>query len=282
MKFMHSSPVWGIEPMSLQKRMNLMVLGQLVKAGPADDAERQGFPLQVVNNLAIIKIHGVMAKVRFWFDEVSTSEIAHAIMAAGDDPGVEAVILRIDSPGGDVDGTDELAQAINHVGQKKKVIAVAEGMIASAAFWAASQATEIVAGRLHMIGSIGVRIMLFDEHKMFEDMGVEAVPIDTGEFKSAGAIGTEITERQRADFQRLVDGIFTHFRSDVMEGREMSAKQFNVIGDGRIFLGEEAVDLNLIDRIASLKEIVAENIKVEPRRSAALAQAELDLAALTG
>jgi len=108
-----------------------------------------------------------------------------------------------------------------------------------------------------MVGSIGVKLMLYDFSQAFENEGVKAIPIDTGEFKSAGEMGTEITEEQQADFQRIVDRFFDGFINAVMRGRNMSEESVRAVADGRVFIGQEAVDSNLVDGIQTLRETLS-------------------------
>ncbi len=145
-------------------------------------------------------------------------------------------------------------------------------MVASAAYWVASQADRIYSHRLDLIGSIGVRIMLYDMHRLFEKEGVEAVPIDTGEFKSAGAEGTEITENQRADFQRIVDAYFAAFLDVIERGRALSGDRLKAVADGRIFTAPEALEQGLIDGIQTFEQTMQQ--LQQPLRASRRATAE--------
>jgi protease-4 len=107
--------------------------------------------------------------------------------------------------------------------------------------------------------------MLYDFSKLFENEGIEAVPIDTGEFKSAGAMGTEITERQREDFQRIVDRYFDGFVEAIMRGRDMTEASVREVADGRMFVGQEGVDLGLVDGIQTLRETLS-NLSAQRRQ----------------
>src|SRR5690606_22789828 len=141
--------------------------------------------------------------------------------------------------------------------QVKPVIAQVDGIAASAAYWAASQATTISAGRMDMVGSIGVRMMLYDFSGMFDQAGIRAIPLDTWQFKSAGAMVTEVTKAQQAYFQGLVDDNFSEFRKAVQMGRGLNDAQFDAVGDGRIFTAPDSVQLGLIDRVQTIDETVS-------------------------
>lgn len=210
---------------------------------------------------AIIPIMGVMVRradaIDEWFGLTGTDKIRERIDAAAASPSVSTIIMQIDSPGGEVDGLAELADSVRAAAGKKRVIAQVEGMAASAAYMTAAQATEIVAGRMDMIGSIGTRLTLFDTSKMAERWGIKAIPIDTGEFKSTGEFGTVITEAQVDYIRGLVNGYFSDFKATVMRGRKMDEASFSKVADGRVFLASEAKALGLIDGIATMDATLA-------------------------
>ena len=210
--------------------------------------------------VGLIKIRGVMDKFEGWNTSYLGSVVRarQAVLSALNDKDVSALMLVLDTPGGSVDGLSELGDAVYKARQSKMVVAQVDGMAASAGYYVASQADKIYAHRMDMVGSIGTRMMLYDFHKMFEKEGVEAVPIDTGKFKSAGAEGTEITKEQRADFQRIVDTYYQDFLNMISRGREMDVKNVKPLADGRVFIGQEAVDNGLIDGLQTFEETYAQ------------------------
>lgn len=234
----------------------------LVTQGPAEDSQRNGDPIQVSGNTAVISISGPMVKnggwIARWLGMCSTAEVIKAVKTAISDKDIENIVLRMDTPGGSVSALAELGDAVREAAKEKNVIAQVEGMAASAGYYVASQANKIFANRMDLIGSIGTRIELYDFSKAFEKAGIEAVPVDTGEFKSAGMMGTKITDAQKADFQRIVDGFFQDFKETVMNGRNMTEKEFNSVADGRVFFAGEALDLGLIDGIQGIEQTLSE------------------------
>ena len=235
-------------------------------------------PLQISNGMGVIRIRGVMDKMPSFFlsffGGCSTMMIRRAVEEAAKNDAVEEILLIIDSPGGSVDGLAELADAVLAARKEKPVIAQVDGMAASAAYEIASQAHFVYAQRMDLIGSIGTRIWLYDYSKMFAEEGVEPVPIDTGEFKSAGMEGTVITKNQRADFQRIVDAYFDDFLNSITRGRNMARKDIEKVADGRIFTADEAIKNNLIDGISTVSETMsriraAQNTRRAANRNAA-------------
>jgi signal peptide peptidase SppA len=282
----YSDLIWCIHPaaaLDLASRMTAYLKkldASEITGGPASDAERDGLPIQVVKTTAIIPIMGPILRrvgpIGRMFGLAGSDSIRYAMQHALADPDIEQILLRIDSPGGSVSGIAELVDVV--AAAEKPVIAQVEGMAASAAYWIASQADSIKVGRMDLVGSIGARLMLYDWSKAFEIAGIEAVPIDTGEFKSAGAPGTEITEAQRADFQRLIDAAFDDFVRDVSAGRNLTDKQVRAVGDGRLFTPEESLQAGLIDGVATLEQTLAEiDSGRAGRRSTQSARARLQI-----
>ncbi len=242
-----------------------MIEAKAVMIRMADDADADGLPITYDGRVAIIHIDGVMLKRGGWLACLlgmsSTLAVRRAIETATADDDIGAILIRMDTPGGSVDGLAELGDAIKAAREVQPVIVQVDGMAASAGYYAASQADSIYAHRMDLVGSIGTRLMLYDYHKAFEMDGVEAVPIDSAPkdrpFKSAGVIGTEITKQQRADFQRVIDGFADDFKARAMEGRNMAAKDVDSVADGRVWLAPEAVDLGLIDGVQPLETTLA-------------------------
>lgn len=249
-----------------------------IDAGVVSDAHRDGLPIRVDSGVAVISIMGIMVRsagpIARLFGLVGTDSLRLALEAALDDDDVDQVLLRMDSPGGSISGLSELADVINSA--KKPVTVQVEGVAASAAYYVASQADRIMVGRTDLVGSIGIRMLLYDFHRAFEKDGVEAVPIDTGEFKSAAARGTEITKNQRADFQRLIDFYFEDFVSMVARGRKMDDSNVRQIADGRMFSPAEAVGFGLIDGVATFDQTL-EGLRAKRKRSTDSARAMLRL-----
>lgn len=262
--------IWAIWPEAMQAILNrIEVAMPHIEAGPADDAERLGL-LRKVGNQAVIPVMGPIVKrqsfLTDFFGFSSAMAIQAAVRAAASDPEVERIVLEIDSPGGSVDGLPELADEIFQARESKEIVAQVSGIAASAAFLIASQTDRIFTGRMDMVGSIGTRMLLFDFSEAFKENGIKAIAIDTGEFKSAGAFGTKITEAQIKEFQRIIDGFFDDFVASVVRGRGMSEKDVRKVGDGRMFFADEAMSLGLIDGVQTREETLASAPESSKRR----------------
>ena len=259
-------------------------LGEMLKkgiqAGPVDDAKRAGINIQKFGAVAVIGLNGPMVKnesfLTKYYGFASTISTQRAIESAVADDEISTIVMMIESPGGSVAGLPELGAAVAKAASVKRVIAQVSDMAASAAYYVASQATEIRANEMAMIGSIGTRLMMYDTSKAYEAAGVKAIPIDTGEYKSAGADGTVITDNQIADFQRIVDAYFEDFVSKVASGRGMQESQILKVADGRMYFAAEALSLGLIDRVATMDQTLSE-LKQERARSTTTAKARMML-----
>ena len=269
---------WSICPQVLP------LLAQAIKraeAGPVDDAQRYGLPVQKRGSTALVTLRGAMIKQAGWMSRygfAGSRDTGVAIAAALADEVVEQIVMVVDSPGGSVDGLDELAQTVKAANAVKPVIVQVDGMMASAAVYASAYASRIYAGRRDLIGSIGTRIALYDYSEMFKESGIRAIPVDTGEHKSAGMMGTEITPEQEAEFQRIVDGYFADFLDVVEDGRGIDRPTLEALADGRVFFAnEEPLQYGLIDGVQSLEQTLAMFTSKSSRREAQARLAMLDL-----
>jgi signal peptide peptidase SppA len=240
-------------------------------AGPAGEAQRDGAPLWTESGVAVIEVRGVMIKGGSeWWGECPTDRVGEAVRASMLDPEIFASMMLYDTPGGSVDGLAELADDIKAHAKVKPIVAQVAGMCASAGYYEAACCQKIYAQRMDLVGSIGTRMMLYDWSKLFEKEGLKAIPIDTGEYKSAGAQGTEITKNHQAYFQSIVDVYFKDFFDVVTAGRaaKMSPEQVKKASDGRVWIAHECLTMGLIDGIqtppqtlAQLRAVVAEQIR---------------------
>lgn len=212
----------------------------------------------VLDGVAIVSIVGPMTKAPTSFSSsCSTVLVRRQVRAAASNPDVKAILLRIDSPGGSVSGTDDLAQDVAAAKQKKPVYAYAEDDCCSAAYWVASQATKVFASRTARVGSIGVYTTVTDWSRMYENAGVKVHLLSTGTLKGAGADGVAVSKEQLAEWQSVVDEFNGHFLGAVGKGRKMSRAKAEALADGRVWIGEKAVEAGLVDEVASFDAVFA-------------------------
>jgi signal peptide peptidase SppA len=218
--------------------------------------------LQMVGSTAVISIKGPLMKsqpgtIAEFCPSATTVDMQNQIQRAVASDQVDQILLWIDSPGGSVDGSIELADAVYEARQQKPVTAQVDGLAASAGYWIASQASEIVAGRSDLIGSIGVFSVLYDMSRMAENDGIKVIPVQSGKFKTTGLPGTKISDEQIADEQRVVNAYFSDFKAAIQRGRgdRMTSEQIDQVADGRVFKADsEALGFGLIDRVGYLRQ----------------------------
>lgn len=229
-------------------------------AGEPQAAARQKQITVESGSIALIEIRGTMTKRGSSFSDAgSTVRIRQAVRAAAVDPDIGGILLRIDSPGGTVAGTADLAREVHQAAQQKPVYAFADDLTASAAYWVASQAEKIYANqRTAFVGSIGTYFALYDYSGQAEQKGIRAVMMKAGKFKGAGFPGTEITAEQQEHWQELVEKVQSEFSAAIVAGRKLSAARVAELADGRVHTAADAQALGLIDGIQSLETTIAE------------------------
>lgn len=227
---------------------------------PLQNAE-QGYTVR--SGVAVIPVNGVIGKRMNMFSEISggasTELIARDINAALEDQSVQSILLHIDSPGGTVDGVENLADIIRAAAQIKPVVSFADGKMASGAYWLGSAADAIVASSSTTeIGSIGVVTAHRDVSKAEEMAGIKTTEISAGRYKRIASQYGPLTESGQAEIQRQIDGIYTIFVDAVAQNRGVSAEKVLAdMADGRVFLARDAQARGMVDYIASLDATIS-------------------------
>ena len=183
-------------------------------------------------------------------------DIASCLRRAAADSRVKAIMLDVDSPGGTVDGIEELAEAVSQVGLMKPVYAFADGLMASAAYWLSCSAREIAAPATAQVGSIGVILIHREYSKALEENGIACNIIAAGHYKAAGNAVEPLSEEMRSYLQAGVDETYDLFLKAVEKGRGVDREKSLTMADGKIFSGSEALSKGLIDRVCSRSEFL--------------------------
>lgn len=222
------------------------------------------------DGLAVLDIVGPVSKFaswwRVWGVETSPTlgELTAAVSAAADAERVTGIMLRIDSPGGTMWGTPELADAVRAAAAVKPVHAYAVDQCCSAAYWIASQADRLTSNAAAEVGSIGTYCVLVDSSGMAADLGLKFVRIRTGQHKGVGVPGVEITEAEVKELQRWIDSANALFLEAVAGGRPQLADGLAKLADGRFWLGAEAHSLGLTDGVESF-DAAMDNLRTAVR-----------------
>ncbi|HEV7241130.1 MAG TPA: signal peptide peptidase SppA [Thermoanaerobaculia bacterium] len=172
---------------------------------------------------------------------------------------VKAVVVRINSPGGAIAPSQEIYSAIRKIRQNgKPVVASLDSVAASGGYYIASACDPIVSNSGSITGSIGVILQWFDMKDLVHWAKLKPETITSGAMKDAGSPYRELTEAERQYFQAIVSQLHTQFVRDVAEGRKAKMKKEDVwrVADGRIFTGEQALELKLVDQIGTIDDAV--------------------------
>ena len=173
------------------------------------------------------------------------------------DPQIGAIILDVDSPGGQVNGVDELSRKIFEARGRKPIIAVANHLMASAAYWIGTAADEVVITPSGELGSIGVFAVHKDMSKAFEQAGVKVSLISEGRYKVEGNPYEPLTEEARTAIQVRVSEAYDAFVQAVARNRGVKSSAVrNGFGEGRVVGAPQAVELGMADRIGTLEETI--------------------------
>jgi signal peptide peptidase SppA len=218
--------------------------------------------MRVENGVAILPIVGSLVNRGAWIGAssglVSYEGIAAQLREAEADQEVRAILLDIDSPGGEATGMFATAKLVSAVNETKPVVAFVNDVAASAAYGIASAASEIIVSPTSMVGSIGVVLTHLDRSGELEDRGVKPTLIHAGAHKVDGHPFGPLSDAVRADLQAEVMKIYDQFVGLVAEGRagRVSAEAIRAT-EARTYLGADAIAQGLADRMASLEEVIA-------------------------
>jgi signal peptide peptidase SppA len=213
--------------------------------------------------IAVLPLYGVVTQRGNMMDDLSgpgscsTQNFADALNAALADDTVGQILIDIDSPGGSVYGVAELGAQILAARAQKPVIAVANSLAASAAYWIGSQAGEFYITPGGEVGSIGVYMMHQDVSAMMEAEGVKTTFIKAGEFKTEGNPYQPMDDAAQAYLQTRVDDYYGAFTKAVSKGRSVGIDQVrNGMGQGRVLGANDALAQNMVDGIATFDEVI--------------------------
>lgn len=289
------SECWAIMPAKLEAIcavVNDKLIGELaerrIAAGAEPMAARQ---VQVERSgaTAVIPVMGTVAQRVGLLAEasggVSTERIGAMLDAALADPDVENILLHIDSPGGSVYGVQELADKIRAARERKTIIAFADSLAASAAYWLGSQASEFVVTPGGEVGSIGVIALHIDQSQFNEQAGITPTFVYAGKYKADGNPHEPLSDSAREELQSRVDERYTAFLDAVAQGRGVSVGTVrNEFGEGRVVGARAAQAAGMVDRVDTLEGTLRRmrSKRAMRRISADITRAEIELAQSLG
>lgn len=262
------------ERTSLRKRLlqlGLFVLLMMFLFGSLMSREA-GFPTKLAERYVAGEITGpkvAIVEVQGAIDDNLAEQVIRQIRQARTDVLVKAVVLRVDSPGGTVTGSDRIWREVQVLKKSgKPVVASFGGIAASGGYYVASPSDHIVTEPTTMTGSIGVKFELPQVAKLLDKVGVHFETITTGDWKDSGSMFREMTTEERDRWRQMIDHSFQRFVRIVAQGRRLSLDATNALANGKVYTADEALHLKLVDQLGYLDDAILEAQRLAKLESA--------------
>ncbi|MHC1726776.1 MAG: signal peptide peptidase SppA [Syntrophobacteraceae bacterium] len=222
--------------------LGLVVLAGVLLLAVAD------FDWSVKNNkVGVIEIKGAIT---------NSQEALKQIKEFRKDSSVKAILVRIDSPGGAVGPSQEIYREIRRTAETKPVVASMGSVAASGGYYIASAASHVLANPGTITGSIGVIIHFPNFRELFEKIGYQMTTLKSGQFKDVGNPAREMTAEEKELIQKTIEETHSQFVRDVSNARKLPEEEVRKVADGRIILGEKALELKLVDQLGNFEDAV--------------------------
>lgn len=197
--------------------------------------------------IGIIDVKGVI---------VESEDLLADLIAFRQNDKIKAIVLRVDSPGGTVGASQEVYSEVKRTSKVKPVVASMGSVAASGGLYAAMGAEKIMANPGTLTGSMGVILQFANLEALFEKVGYKSEVVKSGKLKDIGSSGRPMTAEERRILQGMIDTVHSQFVSAIAESRNLPEEEVRKVADGRIFSGEQAKDLGLIDELGTFSDAV--------------------------
>jgi protease IV len=194
---------------------------------------------------------------------LSPQPVVEQLKKFADDSSIKAIILHVNSPGGGVAASEEIYREVKRVREEKKkqVVVSIETVGASGAYYIASASNKIYADKGSIVGSIGVIAEWFNYGDLLKWAKLKSIVFKTGEFKDTGNPTRDLTPAEQAYMQSLIDNMFGQFVHAVADGRGMKFEDVKAIANGKVWTGEQALSMKLIDNVGDFEAAVKDTAK---------------------
>jgi protease-4 len=194
---------------------------------------------------------------------LSPQPVVGELKKFADDSSIKAIILHVNSPGGGVAASEEIYREVKRIREekKKKVVVSIETVGASGAYYIASASNKIYANNGSIVGSIGVIAEWVNYGDLLKWAKLKSIVFKTGEFKDTGNPARDLTPAEQAYMQSLIDNMFGQFVQAVADGRGMKFDDVKSIANGKVWTGEQALSMKLIDNVGDFEEVVKDTAK---------------------
>ena len=203
-------------------------------------------------NLVDSNIHANLQKIELSGPIMDVSKILEDIQKAKEDKNIKGILFVVNSPGGAVAPSVELAYAIKELKDIKPVVVYASGVIASGSYYASIWANKIIANPGSMVGSIGVIMQGVNAEELMQKIGVSTQTVKAGKYKESGTPTRKWFDYEEKQLQSVIDDTYNMFISDVASARNLDVKNHNLFADAKIFTSKQAKEVGLIDEVATL------------------------------
>jgi len=214
------------------------------------------------DRIGVVDLEGVI---------LDSTTVVQELKKFGDDDSIKGIIIHVNSPGGGVAASEEIYSQVKRIRdqKKKRIVASIATVGASGAYYVSSATNKIYANNGSVVGSIGVIAEWVNYGDLMRWAKLKPEVLKVGEFKDTGDPSREMTPAERAYMQGLIDNMYGQFVSAVAEGRHVKSEDIKAIADGRVWTGQQALGMHLIDQVADFQGAVddtakALNIKGEP------------------
>src|ERR1700689_769920 len=194
---------------------------------------------------------------------LSPQPVVGQLKKFGDDSSIKAIILHVNSPGGGVAASEEIYREVKRIreGKKKRIVVSIETVGASGAYYVASASNKIYADNGSIVGSIGVIAEWVNYGDLLKWAKLKNIVFKTGEFKDTGNPMRDLTPTEQAYMQSLIDNMFGQFIKAVADGRGMKFDDVKAIANGKVWTGEQALPMKLIDNVGDFEAAVKDTAK---------------------
>jgi protease-4 len=246
---MTSSTRWFLGILALLALIAILITVVLVSVLGGSDERTEVVTSGSGEKIAVVDIKGVIT---------SSEEVVRQLKKYRGMSSVKAVLLRIDSPGGGVVASQEMYEEVRKTRDAGTPVVVSMGSLAaSGGYYVACGASRIVANRGTLTGSIGVIAEFLQLQELLGKIGVDVKTIKSGKLKDSGTQTRKMTEEEQKYFQALMDDVHRQFMGVVGRERHLSVEDTRALADGRVYTGEQAVPLGLVDTLGTYEDAVS-------------------------
>ena len=231
-------------------------LADYMKANPVNGSSKSE------NKVAVVYIEGVIVGGEGDYDQVGAKKISRRLRDVRLDDSVKAVVLRVNSPGGGAQASEIIQREVRLLKEAKPVVASMGYVAASGGYWVSTYADRIFAQPNTITGSIGVFGIIFNVQEIAENFGLTWDYATTHDYAGSWTITRPQTEGEMAQLRETTEWYYDKFLQKVAESRDMEIEYTDSVAQGRVWMGQEALEVGLVDEIGGLEDAIAEAVEM--------------------